>query len=108
MITNLFLANSGPNLTNALNPVWQIVCTIIPLLLSVVSVFGIFKCVSLGLAYARSDENGTHEKAKKDLINAIVGFTLIFVLTAVLWAVRAPMIEWLSSMTNEFNPAEGS
>lgn len=104
MIANL-LATSGPNLDSAVQPVWQIICTALPILLSLVCIFGIFKCVSLGIAYSKSDENGTHEKAKKDLINAIVGFALIFVLAAVLWIVREPMMTWLSNLTNDFNPA---
>lgn len=87
-----------------MQPVWQIVGTVIPILLSLVCVLGIFKCVSLGIAFSKSDENGTHEKAKKDLINAIIGFGLIFVLTAVLWFVREPMIEWLSGLTGDFVP----
>lgn len=101
MLHNL-LAGTGPNLDSAVSPVWAVIGVIIPVVLSVVSLFGVFKCISLGIAYSKSDENGTHEKAKKDLINAIVGYGIIFVLTVVLWLAYTPLVEWLSSLTNGF------
>ena len=96
------LATTGPNLGPALQPVYSILSVLLPILLGLIFVIGMFVCVSLGIAYAKSDENGTHEKAKKDLVNAIIGFVLIFVLIGVLYLVRTPLLEWISSITNDY------
>ena len=50
-----------------------------PLLL-IVGALGSLYCVVLGVKYAKTDDPQEHEKAKKGLKNAIIGFVLIFVL----------------------------
>lgn len=100
------LATSGPNLDSAIKPVYDIVGVVLPILLGIVFAIGMFKCITLGIAFSKSDENGTHEKAKKDLINAIVGFVIIFVLIGVLYLVREPLIEWIASLTGDWNFSE--
>ncbi len=99
------LAN-GPDMTNAVQPVYDFVSVLLPILLGLIFLIGMFKCISLGIAFSKSDENGTHEKAKKDLINAIVGFSLIFVLILVLFLLREPIITWISGydLTTPYNP----
>lgn len=86
-----------------LESVYDVVGVILPICLTVVFAIGSFKCISLGIAFAKSDENGTHEKAKKDLINAIVGFVLIFVLILALYLLREPILEWIADMTNDWD-----
>lgn len=98
----LLASASGPDINSAVSPIYTIVSVIMPVALSLVFLIGLFKCISLGIAFAKSDENGTHEKAKKDLIWAIVGFTLIFVLIAVMWALKEPLITWLEGLTGWF------
>lgn len=100
------LATSGPQLEQAIKPVYDIVGVILPIVLGIIFVVGMFRCISLGIAYGKSDENGTHEKAKKDLVNAVVGFVVIFVLIGVLYLVREPLIEWIAGLTGDFNFAD--
>ena len=100
MLMNLFNAN-GPDIINSIDPVFQFLNVALPVVLAIVGVIGVIKCIALGIAFAKSDENGTHEKAKKDLINAIIGFALIFILIAVMWMIIGPMANWLASITGE-------
>lgn len=98
------LTGTGPNIEQAVSPVYSIVSTVLPILLGIVFLVGTFRCIALGIAFAKSDENGSHEKAKKDLIFACIGFFLIFVLIAVMYGLKAPLIEWLEGLTNwDFN-----
>lgn len=96
------LLAGGPNLAPAVQPVYDVVSVVLPIVLGIIFLVGVFKCISLGIAFSKSDENGTHEKAKKDLINAIIGFVLIFVLVAVMYLLRDIIIEWISG----FIPSE--
>lgn len=86
-----------------LDSVYDVVGVVLPIVLTIVFCMGTFKCVSLGIAFAKSDENGTHEKAKKDLINAIIGFVLIFVLILALYLLREPILEWIADMTGDWD-----
>lgn len=98
---NLF---SGPtNIDQAVSPVYDIVSTVLPILLGIVFLVGTFRCIALGIAFAKSDENGTHEKAKKDLIFACIGFFLIFVLIAVMYGLKNPLIDWLVTVTSDWD-----
>lgn len=100
---NILLAGSGPNIEQAMSPVYTFFSVVMPILLGVVFLIGTIKCISLGIAYSKSDENGTHEKAKKDLINAIVGFVIIFVLIGVMYLLKTPIIEWLEGITDSWD-----
>ena len=95
MLMNLFNAN-GPEISKSIDPVFQVLQVALPVALAIVGVIGVIKCIALGMAFAKSDENGTHEKAKKDLINAIIGFLLIFVLIGIMWLLLEPMATWLA------------
>ncbi|MCQ2399209.1 MAG: pilin [Clostridia bacterium] len=76
-----FLANitSGDAL-KIVDPVVQTIRNIIPAALGVVGAFTLIYCIILGVKYAKADDPQEHEKAKKGLKNAIIGFVLIFVL----------------------------
>ena len=106
MLNNLLA--SGLNLSQGMEPVYEVLTIVLPIVLAIVFIIGTFKCVALGIAFSKSDENGTHEKAKKDLINAIVGFGLIFILIAVLFFVRGPILEWITSITESMPMDENS
>lgn len=101
MINNLLAG--GPNISSAMKPVYDVVSVVLPIVLAVVFLIGVFKCVALGIAFAKSDENGTHEKAKKDLIFAIIGFVLIFALIAIMYGLKDPLITWLSDLTSNWD-----
>ncbi len=51
----------------------------------------------LGIKFAKAEEPQEHEKAKKSLKNAIIGFVLIFVLILVLNLLMPVMIDWVNS-----------
>lgn len=58
---------------------------------------GSIYCVVLGVKIAKSDEQNSREKAKKDLIGAIIGFVIIFVLIVSL-KIAVPILEqWVKS-----------
>ena len=104
MMYNLMANLTG--IDETVQPIYDIVGVILPIVLGIIFLIGTFKCISLGIAFSKSDENGTHEKAKKDLINAIIGFVLIFVLILVLYLLREPLINWIAGydIGTPYNP----
>ena len=65
--------------------------------IAVVVAVGMIYCIVLGVKIAKSDEQNSREKAKKDLIGAIIGFTIIFVLVLAL-KIAVPILEgWVKS-----------
>ena len=67
-------------LQSIIQPVLDLCNSLVPVMLLVVGAVGALWCILLGVKYAKADDPQEHEKAKKGLINAIVGFVLIFVL----------------------------
>ena len=63
-----------------IQPVLDICNSLVPIMLLVVGAVGALWCILLGVKYAKADDPQEHEKAKKGLVNAIIGFVLIFVL----------------------------
>ena len=72
------------DLNSIIQPVLDLCKTLVPIMLAVVGAVGALWCILLGVKYARADDPQEHEKAKKGLVNAIVGFVLIFVLLIML------------------------
>ena len=81
---NLLFAISESDLTKIVQPILDVCKVLVPVLLSVVGAVGAIYCILLGVKYARADEPQEHDKMKKALKNAIIGFVLIFVLLAML------------------------
>ncbi len=81
---NLLFAISESELTKIVQPILDVCKVLVPVLLSVVGAVGAIYCILLGVKYARADEPQEHDKMKKALKNAIIGFVLIFVLLAML------------------------
>lgn len=65
-------------------PVLEVCNALVPALLLVVGAVGALWCILLGVKYAKADDPQEHEKAKKGLVHAIIGFVLIFVLLVML------------------------
>lgn len=72
------------DMQSIIQPVLEVCNVLVPVLLSVVGALGALWCILLGVKYAKADDPQEHEKAKKGLVNAIVGFVLIFVLLVML------------------------
>ena len=84
MLTNLLASISQSQLEKVVQPVIDVCNTLVPIALAVVGAIGALWCILLGVKYAKADDPQEHEKAKKGLINAIIGFVLIFVLLIML------------------------
>ena len=81
-------------LKSIIQPVLDICNSLVPVMLLVVGAVGALWCILLGVKYAKADDPQEHEKAKKGLINAIVGFVLIFVLLIMLNIGTGVLTEW--------------
>ena len=77
-----------------IQPVLDICNSLVPIMLLVVGAVGALWCILLGVKYAKADDPQEHEKAKKGLVNAIVGFVLIFILLIMLNIGTDVLIEW--------------
>lgn len=84
MFNNTLSALTQQELQKIVKPLLDVCNVLVPVLLGVVGAVGAIYCIVLGVKYARADEPQDHDKAKKALKNAIVGFVLIFVLLAML------------------------
>lgn len=84
------------DLNSIIQPVLDICHTLVPVMLAVVGGVGALWCILLGVKYAKADDPQEHEKAKKGLVNAIVGFVLIFILLIMLNIGTAVLTEWWS------------
>lgn len=61
-------------------PILEVLNAILWPMIAVVVAVGSIYCIVLGVKIAKCDEQNSREKAKKDLIGAIIGFVIIFVL----------------------------
>lgn len=77
-----------------IQPVLDLCNSLVPIMLLVVGAVGALWCILLGVKYAKADDPQEHEKAKKGLVNAIVGFVLIFVLLIMLNIGTNVLTEW--------------
>jgi len=80
-----------------LAPVLEVMNAILWPAIALVGALGTIYCVILGVKLAKSDEAGSREKAKKDLIGAIIGFVTIFVLIVGLKIALPILQDWVST-----------
>lgn len=88
---------SAVDLNPIIAPVLEVLDAILWPLITVVIAIGTIYCVFLGVKIAKSDEQNSREKAKKDLIGAIIGFCIIFVLIVSLKIAVPILEEWVKS-----------
>lgn len=77
------------------NSVWEtvkdVLAWVMPIVLAVVTAFGVFFAIKLGIAYAQAETTEKREEAKKRLVGAIIGFGIGIIAAALMW--------WLSQST---------
>lgn len=93
----VLLAISSNDMEKIVKPVLEVCNVLVPVLLAVVGAVGAIWCILLGVKYAKADDPQEHEKAKKGLVNAIVGFVLIFILLIMLQVGLSIFTEWWSN-----------
>lgn len=78
-------------------PVLEVLNALLWPCIAIVGAVGMIYCIFLGVKLAKADEQNSREKAKKDLIGAIVGFLIIFILIVGL-KIAMPILEtWVKS-----------
>lgn len=82
--SNFLLAIDEVQASEMVSPVMEIIQVFLPVILTLVATVGFIWCIVLGVKYAKSTDPQEHQQAKKSLMNAIIGFVLIFVLMLVL------------------------
>lgn len=78
-------------------PILEVLNAIMWPAIAIIGAVGTIYCIILGVKLAKSDEQNSREKAKKDLIGAIVGFVAIFVLIVAL-KISLPILQnWVQA-----------
>ena len=80
-----------------LQPVFNILDAILWPAIGLVGAIGVIYCIILGVRFAKADEAGSREKAKRDLVGAVIGFIIIFVLIVTLRTAMPIFQSWVES-----------
>ena len=91
------------DLSPIIAPILEILDAILWPAIAVVVAVGTIYCIVLGVKIAKSDEQNSREKAKKDLVGAIVGFEIIFVLIVALKIAVPILEEWVKAQIQELS-----
>lgn len=78
-------------------PILEVLNAILWPAIAIVGAVGTIYCIVLGVKLAKSDEQNSREKAKKDLIGAIIGFVAIFVLIVALKISLPILQDWVQA-----------
>lgn len=85
----------GADGNTVVSPIYEGLSLIGPWALSIVMVLSIFYGIFLGTKYAKAEDSQSKVSAQKTLINFIIGAVTIWVLIAVLYAIREPLARWI-------------
>lgn len=88
-----FIGGSGDAV---LNPIYEALTLIGPYALSVVLALSLFYGIFLGVKYAQAEDEATKANMQKTLINFVIGAIAVWVLLAVLYAIREPLGRWIT------------
>ena len=106
MASMVIAGATAPDWTNVYQPVVKLIDSLLTPILMVVGAVGTIFCIFLGVKFAKADDPQEHEKAKKGLKNAIIGFVLIFVLIGALKLSMPVMTTWLDNYNGETNTSQ--
>jgi heme O synthase-like polyprenyltransferase len=81
---DLLASMTQQDLQKIVNPILEICNVLVPVLIGVVGALGSIWCIYLGVKFSRAEEQQEHDKAKKALLYAVIGFVIIFVLLVML------------------------
>lgn len=80
-----------------LNPIYEGLSLVGPYALSVVAALSLFYGIFLGVKYAQAEDEATKANMQKTLINFIIGAVTVWILLAVLYAIREPLGRWITA-----------
>ena len=100
-INSLLVKNTGgenvESQDDVLDPTYKALNIILPVALGIVLLCGTLYAVVLGVQYSKAESAEERNKAKKKLINAIIGFGIVLVLVSILFAIRKPLSDFISN-----------
>ena len=96
---NFNLAIDSMQAKEMVSPVMELIQVFIPVILTLVATVGFIWCIVLGVKFAKSTDPQEHQQAKKSLINAIIGFVIIFLLMLVLHIAFPYFLEMVKDVT---------
>lgn len=85
----------GVDGNGVVSPIYEGLSVVGPYALSIVAVLAIFYGIFLGVKYAKAEDATAKANTQKTLINFIIGAVTIWILIAVLYAVRGPLAAWI-------------
>ncbi|MCL2369688.1 MAG: hypothetical protein FWC80_00430 [Firmicutes bacterium] len=88
---------AAPNFNPIVQPILDVINAVLWPAIAIVGSVGTIYCIFLGIKIAKSDEQNSREKAKKDLLGAIIGFALIFILIVALRISMPILQDWVRS-----------
>lgn len=92
--TTVFAATNN-TFDNVVNPIVDLINSLMGPALALVGALGSLYCVILGVKFAKAEEPQEREKAKAHLKGAIIGFVLIFVLLLALNLAMPALETWV-------------
>ena len=95
----LIMIAAAVNFSPVVQPVLDILNAILWPAIAIVGSAGTVYCIFLGIKIAKSDEQNSREKAKKDLLGAVIGFGLIFILIVALKFAMPILQNWAQGQT---------
>lgn len=80
-------------------PIVNLINSLVGPALLIVTAVGLLYCILLGVKFAKAEEPQEHEKAKKHLQNAVIGYVLIFILMFALRAGTPLLVKWVNDQS---------
>ena len=88
------------NWSNVYQPLLEFMDRAFGPMMAIVGAIGAIYCVFLGVKFSKAEDPQEHDKAKKAIINAVVGFITLFVLLGAAHAVLPIIDKWIYTNMN--------